>query len=181
MFDYYGKVKQMVIVLDASNLVLGRLASETAQILLGKRDKITGTDSEGKTTTINVKPDDMVYIINAEHCIITGDPKKTTQRYLERVHKKVLTNPRRGPFNPRQPEEIVKRAVRGMIGWKKPSGKRIYKKLRVYVGVPNEDIKNKAITFTHISADKTLSKRITVGELGRRLSTFGNKAHLIRK
>lgn len=170
----------MVVVLDASNMVLGRLASETAQILLGKKEKITGTDPQGKTTTVQVKADDFVYIINAEHCIILGDPKKTTQRYLDRAHKKVLTNPRRGPFHPKQPEVIVKRAVRGMLGWKKPSAKHRYKKLRVYVGSPDQDFSKNAISFPHASADKTLSKRITVGELGRRISTFGNKSHLIK-
>lgn len=171
----------MVVVLDANNLVLGRLASETAKILLGKHTKISGLDHEGKPVTVEVKPDDQVYIINAEKCVITGDPKTTTKRYLSRIHKKVLTNPRRGPFHARQPEEIVKRAVRGMIGWgKKPSGKTRYSKLRVFVAVPNRKIRDQAITFPHISADKTLSKRITVGELGRRLSTYGNKAHLLK-
>ena len=170
----------MVLVLDASNLVLGRLASETAKILLGKENKVTGKDSEGNLKTVNVKPEDTIFIINAEECIITGDPKVTTKRYLSRIHKKVLTNPRRGPFHARQPEEIVKRAVRGMIGWKKPSSHKVYSRLRVYVDSPNEKISKQAISFTHISADKTLSKRITVGELGRRLSTFGNKAHLLK-
>ena len=168
----------MVVVLDASNLVLGRLASEAAQILLNKRSEITGVDADGKPKTVKVKPDEQVYIINADKCIILGDPSRTTERYLQRVHKKVLTNPRRGPFHPRQPEDIVKRAVRGMIGFNKPSGKTTYKKLKIFVG-PSK-FKDEAVTFTHISADKTLSKRITVGELGRRLSTFGNKAHLLK-
>jgi large subunit ribosomal protein L13 len=157
----------MVIVIDASNLVLGRLASETAKILLGKHEKVTA------------KTDEPVYIINADKAIITGDPKKTAQRYLQRSHIKVLTNPRRGPFHPKQPEDIVKRAVRGMIKFKSPSGRNTFKRLRVYVGTLKK-YEGQAITFENSNANKTLSKRITVGELGRRLSTYGNKAHLLK-
>ena len=157
----------MTVIIDASNLVLGRMASETAKILLGKSDKVSAKEGE------------QVYIINAEKAIITGDPKKTTNRYLKRAHMKVLTNPRRGPFHPKQPEEIVKRAVRGMIKFKNTSGRNTYKRLRVYVGSPKK-YADKAITFPDANADKTLSKRITVGELGRRLSTYGNTAHLLK-
>ena len=82
---------------------------------------------------------------------------------------------------PRQPEDIVRRAVRGMIKFKTPSGKAAYKRLQVYSGVPKAEYLTQAIRFSHITADEMLCKRITVGDLGRRLSTFGNRMDYVKE
>lgn len=171
----------MVLVLDANNLVLGRLASESAKLIKGKGVKATGTKSDGSVVTPELKSGEVLIIINAEKAVITGDPLKTTKRYLQRTFKKVNTNPRRGPFMPRQPEDIVRRAVRGMIKFKTPSGKAAYKRLQVYSGVPKAEYLTQAIRFSHITADEMLCKRITVGDLGRRLSTFGNRMDYVKE
>ena len=171
----------MVLILDASNLILGRLASESSSLIRGKPVKATGVDAEGKVVTPVLNAGDKLIIINADKAVITGDPLKTTKHYLQRAHKKVNTNPRRGPFFPRQPEDIVRRAVRGMIKYKTPSGKAAYRRLEVYAGVPKPEYKTKAIRFQHITADNLLCKRITVGELGRRLSTYTNRIGFVEK
>ena len=88
---------------------------------------------------------------------------------------KTLTNPRRGPFHARQPEEIVKRAVRGMLPWKKATGKEAYRRLRIYVGTPEIANPDRAIRFSHITADKLNVRRITVGEVARRISTYDKR------
>ncbi len=161
----------MPIVLDANNLILGRLASEIAKILLGKTSEVTGINSEGKTVSLPTEKNNKVFVVNAEKAVITGNPKVTTQRYLQRMHIKTLTNPRRGPFHPRQPEAIVKRAVRGMLPWKKHTGKEAYHRLRIYVGTP-EGISGEAIRLSQYSADNLTTQRITVGEVARRISTY---------
>ena len=171
----------MVLVLDANNLVLGRLASETARLIKGKPTKFKGTTSDGKVVTPVLQPGDIVVIVNAEKAIITGNPRTTTLRYLQRVHKKTNTNPRAGPFLPRQPEDIVRRAVRGMIKFQTPSGRAAYRRLHVVTGVPKPEYANQAIRFNHITADKLLCKRITVGDLGKRLSTYANRESLAEK
>ena len=167
----------MPIVLDANNLILGRLATETAKILLGKAPEVTGVNASGETVTIPTSEDERVLIINAEKAVVTGNPKITTQRYLQRMKIKTLTNPRRGPFHPRQPEAIVKRAVRGMLPWPKPSGKAAYKRLRIYVGTPEEAQPKDAmpITFPQHSAEHLNCQRIFVGEIARRVSTYGKR------
>ena len=165
----------MPIVLDANNLILGRLASETAKILLGKTSKVDGLDSNGKPISIPTSDKEKVFIINAEKAIITGHPTTTTKRYLQRMKIKTLTNPRRGPFHARQPEEIVKRAVRGMLPWKKATGKEAYRRLRIYVGTPEIANPDRAIRFSHITADKLNVRRITVGEVARRISTYDKR------
>ena len=171
----------MVLVLDASNLILGRLASESSTLIKGKPVKATGKDPEGKVVTPVLNAGDKLIIINADKAVITGDPLQTTKRYLQRAHVKVNTNPRRGPFFPRQPEDIVRRAIRGMIKFKTPSGKAAYRRLEVYSGVPKPEYKAQAIRFQHITADKMLCKRITVGELGRRISTYTNRLGFVEK
>lgn len=171
----------MVLVLDASNLILGRLASESSTLIKGKPVKATGTDAEGKVITPVLATGDKLIIINADKAVITGDPGYTTKRYLQRAHKKVNTNPRRGPFMPRQPEEIVRRAIRGMIKFKTPSGKAAYRRLEVYVGSPKPEYEKQAIRFNHITADNLLCKRITVGELGRRLSTYTKRIGFVNE
>jgi len=105
-------------IIDASGLLMGRMASHVAGELL-KGEKIA--------------------IINAEECIISGDNRNVFDKYLHRRHRRSIVNPaRHGPFFPRRPEGIIKRAVRGMLPYKKAKGRDAMKRLRVYIGVPVE-------------------------------------------
>ncbi len=99
---------------------MGRLASASADILL----KAAREDR-----------DDKVIIVNAEKAIISGRPRAV----LENYHKKYeLNHARKGPFFPRMPDMILKRAVRGMLPYqKKSSGRRALRNLRVEIGCPS--------------------------------------------
>ncbi|MEE8402611.1 MAG: 50S ribosomal protein L13, partial [Candidatus Hydrothermarchaeaceae archaeon] len=80
-----------------------------------------------------------VAIINAEECIISGDEKSVFGKYLHRRLRSSIVNPaRHGPFFPRRPEGIIKRAVRGMVPHKQAKGIDAMKRLRIYIGVPAE-------------------------------------------
>ena len=107
-------------VFDADGLILGRLASASADILL----KAAREDR-----------DDKIIIVNAEKAIISG----SRQSVLENYHKKYeLNHARKGPFFPRMPDMILKRAVRGMLPYqKKSSGRRALRNLRVEIGCPS--------------------------------------------
>ncbi len=107
-----------MIVIDARDAILGRMASVAAKELLrGER----------------------VAIVNAEEAVISGRREDIFARYLERRQRKSIVNPvRHGPFFPRRPEGIVRRAVRGMLPYKKAKGRNAFKRLRVYIGVPKE-------------------------------------------
>ncbi|MBU2560211.1 50S ribosomal protein L13 [archaeon] len=105
-------------IVDASGILMGRMASYVAEELLKGEE---------------------VSIINAEECVISGDRRTVFDKYLERRHRSSIVNPaRHGPFFPRGPEGIIKRAIRGMIPYKKAKGKEALKRLRVYIGVPLE-------------------------------------------
>ncbi len=108
-------------VYDATDKVLGRLASETAKVLLsGKR--------AGR--------DDRVIIVNCEHAIISGKRSRILSDYRTKYE---LNHARKGPFFPRMPDQILKRSVRGMLPYQKNStGRNAVRALRVMIGVPYE-------------------------------------------
>ncbi|MEG1394150.1 MAG: 50S ribosomal protein L13, partial [Clostridia bacterium] len=111
-------------VVDATDLVLGRLASNVASVLRGKNKP---------TFTPNVDTGDFVIVINCAKVVLTG--KKLEQKFhtyhtgyvggLKQIQYKKLMETR--------PEEVVELAVKGMIP-KNALGKQMLKKLRCYAG-----------------------------------------------
>jgi len=107
------------LVFDAQDKVLGRLASHVASELL------TARKAGGQKRVI---------IVNAEKAIVTG-PK--TAVFAKYDHKYKLNHPRKGPFFPRMPDQILKRTVRGMLPYQKnSSGRNAVRDLRVMIGTP---------------------------------------------
>lgn len=100
------------MIIDAEDAILGRLSSFAAKHLL-----------KGEN----------VDIINAERAIITGNSEGIENKYLERVQR---GSPQHGPYYPSTPNLMVKRTIRGMLPYKKPSGMAAFKRLRVYSGMP---------------------------------------------
>lgn len=138
-----------VAIIDASNLILGRMASIIAKRLL------TGEN---------------IVIINAEKCVITGSPKVIINMYRKRLEWRTYKNPElRGHKFQRRPDFFVKRAVRGMLPRRKPHGLKAFRRLRVYVGMP-EKFRNVNIETIHEAKLKPeVSKFIYVGELVKHL------------
>ena len=169
----------MTLIIDGQDMVLGRLASYTAAIILEKKDEMEVNTPQGKKS-IRPAEHDKVFIINADKVVISGDPNGITQRYLDRIHKKTNTNPRRGPFMPRTPETIVKRAIRGMVPHRQHKGKVALKKLKVFVGKPSDLPEGETIYFDSASAKKFTCPRITVGELGRRIGSYRNRVPYVK-
>ena len=88
---------EKTFVFDAEGMILGRLASATADLLL----KAAREDR-----------DDKVIIVNAEKAIVSGSKTSVFNKYQEKYK---LNHARKGPFFPRMPDMILKRAVRGML------------------------------------------------------------------
>ena len=133
-----------MLVIDATNARLGRLASYVAKLAL-KGEEIA--------------------IVNAEKAIITGDPQMVTQRYLARRQR---GSPHHGPFFPKRPDLIVYRAIRGMVPRKKAKGREALRRIKIYLGVPDE-LKDKEITRFAEMQKPIECKYITIYELSRRL------------
>ena len=102
------------MIIDASGMILGRLASLAAKELLAGEE---------------------LHIVNAEKAIISGRRVSVYREYDEMVNKGSTEN---GPHYPKRPERILKRTVRGMVPHKTKRGRDAMSRLRVYVGVPPE-------------------------------------------
>ena len=130
------------MIIDATDVVMGRLASTTAKKLLCGED---------------------VIIINAEKAVITGKKKMIFERFL---HKRERGDPKKGPFYPRYPDMIVRRVIRGMLPYKKAKGRAALKKLRVYNRNPENFKKVQRLVK---STDDLECKYITLQDLSRRM------------
>ena len=121
-----GEVEREWIVIDATDMVLGRLASEVAQILKGKRKP---------QYTPHVDTGDFVIIINAEKIRLTGNKAEKKIYYS---HSGFIGGLKEVSFQrmlEKHPERIIEKAVKGMLP-KNTLGRAMNRKLKVYAG-PN--------------------------------------------
>ena len=139
------KTSQTIIV-DGTNLIAGRLCSHVAKLLL-----------EGNS----------VAIVNSENIMITGNRKSIIEAYRKFLEIASINNPKFGPFHPRRPDTIITKMVRGMLPKKKSSGKTALKRLRAYLGVPNELRSLTRTQFDDAKIRKPSPYYTSVGELGR--------------
>jgi large subunit ribosomal protein L13 len=117
-----GTIPRNWYVVDAEGQTLGRLATRIANVLRGRHKP---------TYTPHVDMGDFVIVVNADKVELTGN-KWSDKEYADHTGFPggiVLTPAQK--MLARHPEELVKRAVWGMLP-KGPLGRRIYKKLKVY-------------------------------------------------
>jgi len=137
--------EQPSTVIDASGLILGRMASILAKRLLSGEP---------------------IVIVNAEKAALSG---KRLSRVKEARAFLDIGHPGKGPFHPRRPDQIVRRTVRGMLPHRQPKGETALKRLRVFLGVPDE-LKNATFqTLPEAHVDRLKCPYITVGEFAREI------------
>jgi large subunit ribosomal protein L13 len=128
-------------IYDATNQIAGRLASYVAKDLLNG---------------------EQVVIVNAEKAVLSGDPK---MKFREFKQKRDRGDPKKGPFYPRYPDLILRRIVRGMLPWHKDKGRKAYRRLKVYIGEPEEFKNKEKIRIEEADVSKLKCKYITLGDL----------------
>jgi large subunit ribosomal protein L13 len=111
-------------VVDVAGMTLGRACTQIAHILRGKNKP---------TFTPHVDMGDFVVVINAAKIKLTGNKMNGKLYYKHSLHPGGLSTFTAGEMLKRKPEEVIERAVWGMLP-KGPLGRRIYKKLKVYAG-----------------------------------------------
>lgn len=133
-------------IIDARNLILGRMASEVAQrALLGER----------------------IELINCGEAVITGNRK---QILAKQVVRRARGTPTTGPFIQRRPDMFVKRAIRGMLPHKRDRGREAFSRIRCHRGVPSALEGKEAETIRHADISKLPNLRyVTVKEICRAL------------
>ena len=122
------EVERKWYIIDAEGKTLGRMSTEVASILRGKRKPIY---------TPHVDTGDSVIIINAEKIVVTG--KKRTDKVYKR-HTGYPGGLREITFDKLQakkPEEIIRHAIKGMMP-KGKLGREMFTKLKVYAGTQHK-------------------------------------------
>ena len=133
-----NQVERKWYVIDAEGKTLGRLASEVASILRGKKKPIF---------TPNADCGDYVIVVNAEKIKVTG--KKLDQKVYYRHSDYVggLKSATLREMLQRHPERVIEMSVKGMLP-KGPLGREMYKKLFVYAGPEHKHEAQKPVAYT---------------------------------
>jgi len=135
-------------IIDGTNLVLGRLGARISKYLLSG---------------------EQVVVINAENVAIVGEADAVVERYWNRRQRKDKANPEHSMHWSRRPDLFVKRCIRGMLPYKRATGRKAYRLLRVYVGEPAQ-FKNAAKEdMSTINCTNVKSRYIHAGEVCERL------------
>jgi len=119
-----GEVERRWYVVDAQGKVLGRLASEVAMALRGKRKP---------QFTPHVDTGDFVIVVNAQKVLLTGKKLRDKMYYRSSGYPGGLKATAAGDLLKKHPERLIQHAVRGMLP-KTKLGDALYRKLKVYAG-----------------------------------------------
>jgi large subunit ribosomal protein L13 len=129
-------------VIDADGVVLGRLATEVAQILRGKHKPIYAPHAD---------TGDHVVVINAQGVRLTGDKAEQKIEYRHSGYPGGLTETKYGRLMGERPSYVVEKAVKGMLPHNS-LGRSMASKLQVYDGAehPHEAQKPEALKLGEI-------------------------------
>ncbi|MCS7093940.1 MAG: 50S ribosomal protein L13 [Candidatus Aenigmarchaeota archaeon] len=128
-------------IYDATNQIAGRLATRVAKdILSGEK----------------------VVIVNAEKAVLSGKEKTKYEEYKQKIDRGDV---KKGPFYPKYPDAILRRIIRGMIPWHKPKGRQAYKRVKVFIGEPDEFKDKEKIKLEDADVSKLKYDYITLEKL----------------
>jgi large subunit ribosomal protein L13 len=132
-----GDITREWHVIDAEDIVLGRLAVQTANLLRGKHKP---------TFAPHMDMGDFVIVVNAEKVALTGDKKTTKLAYRHSGFPGGLTATPIGDQLEKDARKVIEEAVWGMLP-KNKLGRQIIKKLKVYSGPNHPHSAQKAVPF----------------------------------
>jgi large subunit ribosomal protein L13 len=124
-------------VIDASDVVLGRLATQTAVLLRGKHKPIFAP---------HVDTGDFVIIVNAGRVALTGNKREQKLAYRHSGYPGGLRSVNYVELLEKNPRRAVEKAIRGMLP-KNSLGRQILTKLKVYAGPEHPHAAQKPIPF----------------------------------
>ena len=118
------EIKRDWFIVDAADKTLGRLASEIAQIIRGKKKPFY---------TPNLDMGDFVVVINAEKVFLTGDKERQKKYFKHSGYPGVDREISLSALRESKPEQIIFNAVKGMLPHNR-LGRKLLKHLKVYSG-----------------------------------------------
>ncbi len=126
-------------LIDAQDMVLGRVAAKIADILRGKNKAIYSP---------NTDTGDFVIVVNAEKIALTGRKLSDKIYYSHTGFPGGLKEISAGKLLEKKPEDVIKKAVKGMLP-KNKLARQIIKKLKIYAGAnhPHDAQQPKTLTI----------------------------------
>ena len=132
-------------VVNADRLILGRMATRVAKRLLMGEE---------------------IAVVNAEKAVISG---RKGNKVTEAKEFLGVGGVNRGPYHYRRPDKIVRKTIKGMLPFQQPKGKEAYRRLKVFIGVP-EDLKNvKMETVADADSKKLKCSYFSVGQFSKEI------------
>jgi large subunit ribosomal protein L13 len=119
-----GDVTRAWHVIDADNMVLGRLSTEVARLLRGKHKAMFAP---------HIDTGDHVIVVNASKVTLSADKGVQKMAYHHSGYPGALRQESYGDLLAKKPAELVRRSVRGMLP-KGTLGRKQLSKLKVYAG-----------------------------------------------
>jgi len=145
-------ISQGVKTIDATGLIVGRMASVVAKRLLaGER----------------------IIIVNAGKAVFAGKRQsklKDMHAFLDIVGR---VNPKYGPRHPRKPDNILRRVIRGMLPMDKDKGRLAFKRLKVSISVPPELTGSKTETLETASVARLKCSYVSLERIARDIGYRG--------
>jgi large subunit ribosomal protein L13 len=123
-FPSKGEIVRQWHVVDAENLVLGRVASKAAMLLMGKHKP---------TYTPFLDTGDHVIVVNAAKVKLTGRKDEQKMYYRHTGYPGGLVTTGAKKMRASRPNKMIELAIAGMLP-KNKLGKQMYRKLKVYAG-----------------------------------------------
>jgi large subunit ribosomal protein L13 len=124
LFPSKNDMQRSWYVLDAQDVVLGRLATKVAMMLMGKHKP---------TYTPFIDTGDHVVVINADKVRLTGNKEEDKNYYRHTGYPGGLKTTTAKKMRQTRPERMIELAIQGMLP-KSKMGKQMYRKLNVYAG-----------------------------------------------
>lgn len=132
-------------IINADGLILGRMGTYVAKRLLRGEE---------------------IVIVNAEKAILSGKKRSKLNDAKEFLG---VGAPGRGPFHYRRPDKIVRKSMRGMLPIRRPKGIQAYKRLKVYMGVPDAFKNANMETLEPAQAKKLTCTYFTIAEFAKEI------------
>jgi large subunit ribosomal protein L13 len=130
-------VQRQWYVIDATDVVLGRLASQVAQLLRGKHKPIYAP---------HLDTGDFVVIVNAEKVALSGNKLEQKRAYRHSGYPGGLRSMNYADLLAKHPERAVEKAIKGMLP-KNSLGRKMFGKVKVYAGPDHPHQAQKPVPF----------------------------------
>ena len=133
-----SEIQRGWVIIDANDIVLGRLASHAAAILRGKNKA---------TFTPHMDMGDFVIIVNADKVALTGSKLAQKKAYRHSGYPGGLRSVTYAELLEKSPERAVEKAIRGMLP-KTSLGRDQFRKLKVYAGAEHPHAAQQPVPYT---------------------------------